>query len=412
MRRVAGLGQDARPGGTALIRSSWAVPCGSLVALVVAFGVEAADPQSASRPSPEADLSLIEWPETSRIACQASDLWYGAAYGRSGLWLVCDRNGGESAARILFIADKDLTTARSGRVRATDAFRVIPPAEGWDGFRRQYPDAMKERLSRLQKQIESSGSGGEHPLDLEGITAGRALGSDEEFLFVLAEQPDSLILEVRLGGWGEDGTASLVACYAYDEAADERGGDSNDGLEGIAWTGRPGEFFLAEEGTARHDAGNGVLFFARPRIVLATLKGGRVEVANVWSRKATASLWALQGGGSHTANALCLADSRTLLTVDRNAGKVFAIDTATGEARLWLDYNATGGPRLRERLATFPARRAMPYISMEGLARDARGDWWLIDDPAMPEGFRESALVRLSRGGSPATRQAQPTDGR
>ena len=44
----------------------------------------------------------------------------------------------------------------------------------------------------------------------------------------------------------------------------------------------------------------------------------------------------------------------------------------------------------------FPEERHMPYVSIEGIALDEAGAVWLVDDPAAPEGWRESCLVRLS----------------
>jgi hypothetical protein len=37
----------------------------------------------------------------------------------------------------------------------------------------------------------------------------------------------------------------------------------------------------------------------------------------------------------------------------------------------------------------------MPYISIEGIAVDGAGALWLVDDPAMPEAFRASCLLRV-----------------
>jgi len=38
----------------------------------------------------------------------------------------------------------------------------------------------------------------------------------------------------------------------------------------------------------------------------------------------------------------------------------------------------------------------MPYVSIEGIAFDPSGTLWLVDDPAMPESFRTSCLIRIA----------------
>jgi hypothetical protein len=90
-----------------------------------------------------------------------------------------------------------------------------------------------------------------------------------------------------------------------------------------------------------------------------------------------------------------MAPDGSLVAVDRNGGWVLKIDATSHEAKRWLNLYDLDGVNLREVLAEFPGERRMPYISIEGIAFDKKGDLWLVDDPAMPESFRHSCLVRI-----------------
>ena len=62
----------------------------------------------------------------------------------------------------------------------------------------------------------------------------------------------------------------------------------------------------------------------------------------------------------------------------------------------WLNLYDINNQNLREVLADFPGKRRMPYISIEGITVEPDGDLWLVDDPAMPEAFRASCLVKIT----------------
>ena len=96
-----------------------------------------------------------------------------------------------------------------------------------------------------------------------------------------------------------------------------------------------------------------------------------------------------------TLNAVSRIDERTLLAVDRNGGWILRVDLRSGRVSPWLNLYDPELLNLRERLAEFPAKRYLPYVSIEGLACDSNGDIWMVDDPAMPEAFSQSCLIRL-----------------
>jgi hypothetical protein len=121
----------------------------------------------------------------------------------------------------------------------------------------------------------------------------------------------------------------------------------------------------------------------------------KVLVDEPWSERATRNVQAWRDDGTHTLNALTRLDSQTLAAVDRNGGWVLTIDAETAAVRRWLDLYDPAGLNLRERLAHLPAERRMPYVSVEGIAHSPEGSLWLVDDPAMPEGFRRSMMVHL-----------------
>lgn len=351
------------------------------------------------------DLYRLKMPDGQRDIEQGSDLHYGRLGRREGLWLVCDRNGGSCANQVIFISTSTLAAARPGEtIVATESIPLAAPTQGWAAITQRHGggDAMAE----LCRQFEN-GPRGEGPLlDLEAITIGRsATAPQDDRLFLTTEQPNSFVLECALTEVDRSARAVLTACYAYDEPAGTRGDDSNDGLEGIAWSGRPGEFFLVEEGTRAHDASWTLLFFQRPRLMRCTLRDGHVIIDEAWSREATESLWALQTGKTHTLNSAARLDERTVLVTDRNGGWLYVADVPSRTVRPWLNLYDKASLDLRTQLAEFPAARRMPYVSIEGVTQDPTGHLWLIDDPAMPEAFRASCLIRVVH---PPARPAPP----
>lgn len=344
---------------------------------------------------------------------QASGLCFGRIAAREGLWMVCDRNGGDSAGRIYFIGRQTLIHARPDQtITADEAFIIAPPPQGWQAFRANHSMLSAKVLDHLEQRV-TAGAGRQGPrLDLEAVTIGRSFGAPEQDrLFVAAEEPYSLVLELELGlhpaigvetePSGErptvPGSAALMCVFRYQEDENEHGMDANDGLEGLAYAGRIGRFWWAEEGTRLHQAdAHPRLFFSHPRIGVARLHAGEVEVEGRISEPLTAAVRRQQVGTAQTLNALCVAPDGMLLAVDRNGGWILRIDPDDFSAERWLNLYNTCGQSLREVLADFPAERRMPYVSIEGIAVDEAGNLWLVDDPAMPEPFRASCLVKIS----------------
>lgn len=353
--------------------------------------------QSATPPANvNVGVFALRLPGSEGAVEQASGLCIGRVGRHDGLWVVCDRNGGESANRILRIDAPRLAAARPGEaIEVSESLAVVGPADGWESFARRHRALAPDALNELRQQVETKPGGDEPLLDLEGITIGESLEAPgQPRLFVVAEQPNSLVLELEVVDDPPAPRARLVRAYAYDETPAARGDDANDGLEGIAWAGTPGEFYLVEEGTKPHDPSRTLLYFLDPRLMRATLRDGRVVVDDSWSQRATDAVRALRNGSTQTLNALTRPDPRTLLAVDRNGGMVLAVDVPSGKAVPWLGLYDAARLNLRSRLAESPGRRRMPYVSIEGIAIDSGGDLWLVDDPAMPEGFRASCLVR------------------
>ena len=339
----------------------------------------------------------LKMPDGETDIAQASALHYGKLGEREGLWLVCDRNGGSCGNRIMFIGRQRLQHARpGGNVSADEAFVLAGPWHGWDRFIREHDGIDVAVLSELRRQFDNGVSGGKPILDLEAITIGRSRTPDSPMrLFVVTEQPHSVVLELELDADNEKRRAFLADCFAYKEQPSERGGDANDGIEGICWSGSPGAFFIAEEGTRPFRPNDLLHFFDHPRLMRCVLEKGQVRVDGPWSSSATRSVRALSSKSTHTLNDLAAWDSRTVLAVDRNGGWILAVDVPSGGVRRWLNLYDPKLLNLRQRLAQFPGPRRMPYVSIEGLTRDADGHLWMVDDPAMPEAFRESCLVRL-----------------
>lgn len=361
----------------------------------------------------------LRMPDGKTEVRQGSGLHYGKLGEREGLWVVPDRNGDESADHIIFVDRKRLAEAKPGEtVVATEAFRAAAPSEGWESFNKEHAALPEPVLAGLRRQIESPSRQEDAMLDFEGITIGRRTTEGPDRIFAVIETPNPMVLEFDLETSGGSGKAVLHDCFLYAEREDERGTDFNDGLEGIAWSNRPGVFFICEEGTAPHSSTDKLHFWLKPRLMRCTMKDGRTVLDEPWSADATRNIQKCRTGKSQTLNALLLLDDRTLVAVDRNGGWIHMVDAASGSVTPWLDLydpkaRKSGEPvvpglNLRERLANFPGPRVMPYVSIEGIARDADGNLWLIDDPAMPEPFREAALVRVKNPPAPPTPASKP----
>ncbi len=352
--------------------------------------------------SPQVVFCRLLRPQGSGAIAQASDLCFGRVGPREGLWLVCDRNGADTAGRIFLFKPGTLATVtHRGDLVADEEFHVSAPAEGWQAFAASRPGLDAGRLEDLRRRVEAADpTSPASRLDLEAVAVGRGpLPPHERCLFAVSEEPYSLILQLHPEDRPPDAAstpARLVDVFGYLEADNEHGTDVNDGLEGLAWTGRPGLFWWAEEGTCLHapDA-HPRLFFLEPRLGLGRLEDGCLKVQEPLSHRLTAAVRGLRTGPMQTLNALTLAPDGTLLAVDRNGGRICRVDPAAGMAAVWLDLHDIAGLDLRALLADFPDRRRMPYVSIEGIAVDDSGAVWLVDDPAMPEPFRRSCLVRL-----------------
>jgi len=331
---------------------------------------------------------------------QGSGLHSGRLGERQGLWMTSDRNGGPSAGKIHFISATTLAGAKhQGMVKVDECFTIVPPAEGWEAFASKHFEIPAEILDDLHDRVEAglAGDGGPY-LDLEAVTIAPSIGLPREpRIFAAAEEPYSTILELAPLTRGPNAQAQLMSVHVYEETADEQGGDRNDGLEGLAWAGQPGLFYWAEEGTSYHGGHPGPrLFFRDPKVGRGRLVRGRMEIEQALTDQLTTAVRALREGTEQTLNALTVLPSSRLLAVDRNGGWVLRLDPRAGTAERWLNLYNIDGVDLRRLLHDFPAPRQMPYISIEGIAVDPAGDIWLIDDPALPEAFRASCLIRLS----------------
>ncbi len=333
---------------------------------------------------------------------QASDLCYGRLGDREGLWTVCDRNGGKAAGRIYRFTPASLEAAKTGgQLNAAEEIVIAPPTEGWPPFAQSHHELGQAVLDHLRTRVAAGlGENAGTALDLEAIAIGESpLPPRAPRLFVVAEEPYSLILELDLGRQGTPTRAELVNAYRYHERDDEHGTDFNDGLEGLAYAGRPGRFWFAEEGTRLHkpDA-HPRLFFSDPRLGAADLADCSARIEEPLSDKLTDAVRLQKSGDQQTLNALCATRDGRLLAVDRNGGWILLIDPRHGTAERLFSIYDRAGVNLRQALADFPGKRRMPYVSIEGIALDGHGNIWLVDDPAMPEAFRASCLVRISAG--------------
>jgi len=386
--------------------------CGLTLFQLLAAGLAAAEPM-------KVEFFRFRMPDGKTEVRQGSGLHYGRLGDREGLWAVPDRNGDESASHIIFIDHKRLSDVRQGEaIIATEAFRAAAPAQGWDAFDREHAAIAEPVLATLRRQIESASREENAMLDFEGVTIGRRTPQGPDRLFAVIETPHSMVLEFDLDTGPGPGRAVLRDCFCYPERENERGTDSNDGLEGIAWLGPPSVFYLCEEGTAPHSPTDKLHFWLKPRLMRCTLQDARTLLDDAWSAAATTNLEKRRTGKSQTLNALSAIDDRQLLAVDRNGGWIHVVDAASGSVTPWLDlYDAktrkSGEPvvpglNLRERLAHFPGPRVMSYVSIEGIARETNGTVWLIDDPAMPEPFREACLVRVKNPPPPPKPASRP----
>lgn len=427
-------------------------PYGPSLALGVLIAVA---PVTFAAERPVVDLFRLKMPDGKASINQASDLCFGQLGGYAGLWIAPDRNSGESGNQIFLIDQARLARLKPGQdAVASHAFATVGPAEGWERFAVAHRSIDPAVLNGLREQFENFSLQRRPILDFEGITIGprlskpRAQASDPRHdrvrprmgaasrtatwpvagaphgessntstlgfdhfgavesrpcaipdpenvsLFVVTEQPHSLVLEFSLIDDARP-RLMLVTCFLYAERSEERGGDANDGIEGIAWAGKPGRFFICEEGTRPHREGDTQHFFDRPRLMRCTLANGACNVEEPWSTRATEAVRWQRDQPSQTLDALTRLNDQTLLAVDRNGGWILAIDIATGQARRWISLYDPKGLNLRQRLDQFPRTRHMAYVSIEGIAIDDHGDLWLCDDPAMPEGFRESCLIRV-----------------
>ncbi|MDM8009258.1 MAG: hypothetical protein QUV05_24215 [Phycisphaerae bacterium] len=394
---------------------------GCTVAMLLVLAANPGTPASSpadSRPTTAPAAVRIEYyrlrtADRRQDVQQGSDLHFGKVDKHQGLWITSDRNGGPSAGRIHFISAATLAGAEhQGAIKADECFTVIPPAEGWEAFASSHSDIQAEVLDDLHDRVEASLAGNEGPfLDLEAVTIAPSTSPPHELhLFVAAEEPYSIILELAPLTRGPNAQAQLMSVHVYEEAPDEQGSDRNDGLEALAWAGQPGLFYWAEEGTSYHGGHPGPkLFFRDPKVGRGRLVQGRMEIQQDLTDKLTSAVWALRQGPEQTLNALTVLPSGRLLAVDRNGGWILRLDPQAATVERWLNLYDVDGLDLRKLLRDFPAPRRMPYISIEGISVDPAGDIWLIDDPALPEAFRASCLIRL-RGLNPDA--AGPSQGK
>jgi hypothetical protein len=330
---------------------------------------------------------------------QASGLHFGRIGSRDGLWLVCDRNGGASGGRLFFISSATLKRAEHrGKVVADAAFPIALPSGSWSSFADDHRAVGADALADLHRRMGASTKENDGALlDLEAVTIAPGIAPPHDpHVFVVAEEPHSTVLELVVEGEGTTSRARLVGAYDYAEAADEHGTSNNDGLEGLAYAGEPGRFYWGEEGTKLHgpDA-HPRLFFLDPRVGRSVLASGRFDVEQPLSEMMTQRVHDLRRGRMQTLNALTVTADGQVLAVDRNGGWILRLGVQPVSATRWLNLYDLDGVNLREALAVFPGPRRMPYISIEGIAVDGAGALWLVDDPAMPEAFRASCLLRV-----------------
>lgn len=351
---------------------------------------------------------------------QGSGLHYSNLSQQRGLWLVCDRNGGKSAGKLFFVSEATLDAATHGStIKADASCSIVLPDLDSAAFKSMMEALPPAVAADITSRINARLRGETGPfLDLEAVTMAPSVADEKSasssmHIFAVTEEPYSVVLELKIASLQPAGTAELVGAYVYREAAAEQGTDRNDGLEGLAWAGEPGEFYWQEEGTRFHGGPPGErLFFVDPRIGLARLGDGQVEIDRQRSNDYTTAIRALRDGSMQTLNGLAVLQDQTLVSVDRNGGWLLHLDPHSLHADRWANLYDLDGINLRQALATFPDKRRMPYISIEGVAVDPEGSLWLVDDPAMPEGFRASTLVHIPRSilpERPKPQQSQPS---
>lgn len=376
----------------------------AMAGLLIAIGCERTPADSGTGTLPD-DHSItfyrLRSPGDAFDIEQASGLDFGRIGEREGLWLVCDRNGGESAGRLFFISSRTLKGAKHGEtIVADETFDIVRPDVEWRAFVAEQKLQRAEVGDDVFRRLNTRLGGGAGPfLDLEAVAIVPSPSPPHEpCILVSAEEPFSTVLELRLEEVGPRTVARLAAIYDYFEAETAHGSDRNDGLEGLAPGGRPGEIYFCEEGTRSHGGRMGDrLFFLDPLLGVARLTDGRVEVHASRSEVLTQAVHGQRDGDTQTLNALARGPDGELLAVDRNGGWILQVHVGptAPTATRWLNLYDIDGLNLRKALADFPGSRQMPYISIEGIAVDNEGSLWLIDDPAMPESFRASCLIRI-----------------
>jgi hypothetical protein len=339
--------------------------------------------------------------------------------------MVCDRNGGESTNRIFYFSAETLNRANAENVLTADeTFALAAPAEGWSRFGRERAASLASTLIDVERKMSDNHTSGDadlpgidswdRALDLEGITIiSPSDGANDGRFIVVAEQPHSVILELELTddtNRANNTVARITEAFPYCEDDDAHGSDRNDGIEGLAVCVRSGGLYWVEEGTKLHapDA-HPRLFFLEPRLGVSQRLARELRIEQARTTAMTHAVHAQRSGSMQTLNGLtCLQDGR-LLAVDRNGGWILLIAPAGPTVTRWLNLYDLDGVNLRNRMADFPAPRRMPYISIEGIAVDPKGRIWLVDDPAMPEGFRDSCLVCISYMRVPPKPEANTT---
>jgi len=233
--------------------------------------------------------------------------------------------------------------------------------------------------------------------DLEAITiAPSPTPPNDPHLFVVAEEPLSTVMELSLEKIGSATKARIVGVFAYRELPDNQGTAKNDGLEGLAYSGKTNEFYFAEEGTHSHtDEPKPLLMFRDPILGKAHFDQSQVKSIAAETEALTKSVRAQRKGAMQTLNALTVLPNGQLLAIDRNGGWILHIDPDSKAAERWLNLYDLDGVNLRQLLANVPKERKLEYVSIEGIAASDDHTLWLVDDPAMPEGFRESCLARI-----------------
>ena len=150
-----------------------------------------------------------------------------------------------------------------------------------------------------------------------------------------------------------------------------------------------------------------LLMFRDPILGRANLVKSQVKAVASDTEALTKAVRAQRKGAMQTLNAVTLLPNGQLLTIDRNGGWILRADPESKTVERWLNLYDLDGVNLREKLANFPKERKMEYVSIEGIAASDDHTLWLVDDPAMPENFRESCLIRIQGVKFPSSRPTQ-----